>query len=253
VSEEFAMSRLTLSTPRTALYLSAVLAFVAASPVAAQSLGDLLQEELKEKLEQATGKASDEDSTKSTSDTLQRGRKFYFAPTFGVYLPTMDLAKLLKGGTIKQEAGLMVGGRLGMAFSRRIGLQVSGTYVPSNVRLGLVDDTDQTHDASLFFGAGKLSLSVLPSTSPVSLQLNGGVAVVNRSGAAYRDLKNKNSVGATVGGQLGIHIDPLPPLQLAVDTYLYKQNLDGLLTESGTPASQKDVQLSIGFGVPIGK
>jgi hypothetical protein len=226
------MKRLNLSKARRALHVSAVLALFAATPVAAQTI------------ENTSGSARD--------DAIQEGQRFYFAPTFGFYAPTKDLMKLLQGGTVKQQPGITFGGRMGLSLTRRIGLQVTGTYVPSNVRLGL-EDVDQSDDASLFFGSGKVALFVLPSTSPISLQLNGGIALVNRSGAAFRNLKNRNSVGATVGGQVGIRLGPLPPLQLAVDTYLYKQNLDGLTDERGELASQKDVHLSIGVGLPIGE
>jgi hypothetical protein len=249
VSEEgITMKRFTLSTARRALHVSAVLGLFAASPVAAQTIDELV----KGLTEQATGKGPDNTSGSARDDGIQEGQRFYFAPTFGFYVPTEDLMKLLKGGTVKQQPGLMIGGRMGLSLTRRIGLQVTGTYVPSNDLLGL-EDVDQSDDASLFFGAGKVALFVLPSTSPISLQLNGGIALVNRSGAAFRNLKNRNSVGATVGGQVGIRLGPLPPLQLAVDTYLYKQNLDGLTDERGEPASQKDVQLSIGVGLPIGQ
>jgi hypothetical protein len=76
------------------------------------------------------------------------------------------------------------------------------------------------------------------------------VALVKRSGTAYQDLEDKSSVGGTAGAQLGLRLGPLP-LQFAVETHLYKQQLDGLTSETGEQASQKDVQLSIGFGLPF--
>ncbi len=174
------------------------------------------------------------------------------APTVGVYIPTEELLKAVNGEEFKQEVGIAVGGRLGLAFSPRLGFQATGTYVPSNLRLAL-DGSKQTTDASLFFGAGKLSFFLLPPTAPVSFQLNGGVAMVKRSGEAYRDLEDKTSIGGTVGAQLGLRLGPLPALQFAAEAYLYKQAIEGLTTETGTKASQKDLQLSIGFGLPIGQ
>jgi hypothetical protein len=178
-----------------------------------------------------------------------RAQTLSLAPTFGVYFPTTELIKAVNGRSFKQEVGIAVGGRLGIGFSRRLGFQLTGSYVPSNLRFAF-DGTNQTTDASLFFGAGKLSFFLLPPTSPLSFQLNGGVALVKRSGTAYQDLKDKTSVGGTVGAQLGLRLGPLP-LQFAVETYLYKQQLDGLTSETGEQASQKDVQLSIGFGLPF--
>jgi hypothetical protein len=178
-----------------------------------------------------------------------QAQRVSLAPTFGVYIPTTELVKAINGQSFKQEVGIAVGGRLGIAFSRRFGFQATGSYVPSNLPFAF-EGTTQTIDASLFFGAGKLSFFLLPPTSPVSFQLNGGVALVKRSGTAYSELKDKSSVGGTVGAQLGLRLGPLP-LQFAVDTYLYKQDIDGLTSTTGEQASQKDVQLSIGFGLPI--
>jgi hypothetical protein len=178
-----------------------------------------------------------------------QAQRVSLAPTFGVYIPTTELVKAINGQSFKQEVGIAVGGRLGIAFSRRFGFQATGSYVPSNLHFAF-EGTTQTIDASLFFGAGKLSFFLLPPTSPVSFQLNGGVALVKRSGTAYSELKDKSSVGGTVGAQLGLRLGPLP-LQFAVDTYLYKQDIDGLTSTTGEQASQKDVQLSIGFGLPI--
>jgi hypothetical protein len=158
-----------------------------------------------------------------------QAQKFSLAPTLGWYIPTTELMKAIKGQSFEQEVGMMVGGRMEVVFSKRLGLQVTGSYVPSNLRFAL-DGTKQTTDASLFFGASKLSLFLLPPTSP----------------------KEKSSVGGSVGAQLGLRLGALPPLQFAVETYLYKQNLVGLINEMGEQTSQKDVQLSVGFGLPFG-
>ena len=74
--------------------------------------------------------------------------------------------------------------------------------------------------------------------------------MVKRSGQAYAELADKTSVGGTVGALLALGLGPIP-LQLGAEAYLYKQNLDGLTSTSGEPASQKDIQLSIGFGLPM--
>jgi len=172
------------------------------------------------------------------------------APTVGVYIPTAELTKALAGEQFKQEVGLALGGRLGIDFSRRLGFQATGAYVPSNLRYSF-DQSQQTTDANLFFGSGKLAFFVIPPNRTLSFQLNGGVAMVKRSGAAYDALVDKTSVGGTVGALLAIALGPIP-LQLGAEAYLYKQNLDGLTSATGEPVSQRDIQLSIGFGLPMG-
>lgn len=173
-----------------------------------------------------------------------------FAPTFGVYIPTSELTKALAGEQFKQEVGIAVGGRLGLDFSRRLGFQATGAYVPSNLRFSF-DQSQQTTDANLFFGSGKLAFFVIPPNRTVSFQVNGGVAIVKRSGEAYATLQDRTSIGGTVGALLALGFGPMP-IQVGVEAYLYKQSLEGLTSVTGEAASQKDIQLSIGFGIPMG-
>lgn len=220
------MTRLTLSTSRAALRASTVLALIAAAGPASVAAQD-------------------------TGGAAQQVQRFSVGPTLGLYLPAGELFKALSGQSLKQDDGMAIGGQMSFALSRRVGLQLTGSFVPSDLRSAL-DSTNQTTDASLFFGASKLYFHLLPPTSPISLQVNGGVLMVTRGGTAYQNLEHTTSVGGTVGAQLGLRLGPLPPLQLGVETYLYKQNLEGLITETGEQASQRDVQLSLGFGVPFG-
>jgi|SRR5215208_7113079 len=191
-------------------------------------------------------------TAQETGRAAQQAQRFSLGPTIGFYLPVTELLKAISGQSLKQESGIAVGGQMGIALSRRLGLQLTGNFVPGDLRATRDNTSKTTTAASVFFGAGKVSYSLLPPTFPISLQLNGGVAVVKRGGTAYQNLKNKTSMGGTVGAQLGLRLGSLPPLQVGVETYLYKQNLDGLISETGEKASQKDVQFSFGFGVPFG-
>ncbi|MBA3260488.1 MAG: hypothetical protein H0T68_13615 [Gemmatimonadales bacterium] len=182
--------------------------------------------------------------------TPAAAQRVSLAPTVGVYIPTAELTKALAGQQFKQEVGLALGGRLGIDFSRRLGFQATGAYVPSNLRYSF-DQSQQTTDANLFFGSGKLAFFVIPPNRTVSFQVNGGVAMVRRSGTAYAELQDKTSIGGTVGALLAVGLGPIP-LQLGAEAYLYKQNLDGLTSAAGEPVSQRDIQLSIGFGFPMG-
>ncbi len=179
-----------------------------------------------------------------------QAQRVSLAPTVGVYIPTEELTKALAGEQFKQEVGIAVGGRLGLDLSRRLGFQATGAYVPSNLRFSL-DQTQQTTDANLFFGSAKLAFFVVPPNRLLSFQVNGGVAMVKRSGEAYAELEDRTSIGGTVGTLLALGLGPIP-IQLGAEAYLYKQNLDGLTSATGEPASQKDIQLSLGFGLPMG-
>ena len=112
------------------------------------------------------------------------------SPTIGVYIPTSELIKAANGQEFKQEIALAVGGRLGVNFSRRLGVVASVTYVPSSLRFTFNQNETKT-DANLLFGTARATVYVIPTTSPVWLNLNAGASLVKRGGAAYDSLADK--------------------------------------------------------------
>lgn len=176
------------------------------------------------------------------------GQRISLAPDIGVYIPTSELVAAASGDTFKQEIGLSLGGRVGLWFSNRLGVQVTGTYVPSDLRYSFTGG-ETTEDANLWFGSGRVSVAVIPVTSPVYMVLSGGVSVVGRSGTAYDGVEDKSDVGGVAGATLGLNLGPIS-LFVNADDNVYKASFSGgTAVESKT---QHDVTLSFGLGVPLG-
>lgn len=173
------------------------------------------------------------------------------SPTIGVYIPTSELAKAANGEEFKQEVALAVGGRLGLNFSPRFGIVTSVSYVPSNLRFNF-NQNESTTDANLLFGTARATVYVIPTTSPVWLNLNGGASLIKRSGEAYEEAEDKTDVGGVVGATLGFNLGGFLSFYVAAEDYIYGTRFveEGTLEEKST---QNDVQLAVGFGVPLNK
>lgn len=181
------------------------------------------------------------------------------APTIGVYMPTNDLisAVIDGGGTIafKQQVGLAVGGRLGVAFGSRVGLTATGSYVPTQLQ-ATVSQTGITQNredyADLWFGTGRLNVWLLPPTSVLALGVNGGVGVVGRGATNVFDSEgtpytspSRTDIGGVVGGTAGVNLGVIG-LFVSVDDYIYNP---GVFEELGVKNdTQHDLQFSFGFG-----
>jgi hypothetical protein len=173
------------------------------------------------------------------------------SPTIGVYIPTSELVKAANGEEFKQEIALAVGGRLGLNFSPRFGVVTSVTYVPSNLRFNF-NQTETETDANLLFGTARATVYVIPTTSPVWLNLNGGASLVKRGGDAYEDVEDKTDIGGVVGATVGFNLGGLLSFYVAAEDYIYGTSFveEGTLEEKRT---QNDVQLAVGFGVPLNR
>ena len=179
-------------------------------------------------------------------------QRLSLSPTVGVYIPTSELLKAANGEQFKQGVGIALGGRLGLSFSPRFGIETSVSYVPSKLNFQLDQAGASTKtDANLLFGTVRATLHVIPFTKPVWLTLNGGASLVKRGGEAYRNAVDKTDVGGVVGASVGLNLGGLLSFYVAADDYIYGTRVAD--PTSTTKQTQNDVQVALGFGLPIGK
>lgn len=179
-------------------------------------------------------------------------QRISFAPNIGVYVPTTELVKAASGEEFKQEVSLTLGGRLGIALGERLGLEFTGAYAPSDLKVSATGVASQSADANIFTGSGRISYQLVPYTSPVAFLVTGGVGVINRSGEFYSNVQNKTDIGGTVGASARFRLGSLLRLQLSAEDYVYKPKAEipgfGPNDEKKT---QNDIHLSIGIGIPL--
>jgi hypothetical protein len=175
-----------------------------------------------------------------------------FTPNIGVYIPTTELVRAASGEEFKQEISLTLGGRLGVALSQRLGLEFTGAYAPSDLKITASGLGDQSQNANVFTGSGRISYQLVPYTSPVAFVVTGGIGVINRSGEFYANVENKTDIGGTLGASARFRLGSLLRLQLSAEDYIYKPRAEipgfGPGDEKKT---QNDIHLSIGIGIPL--
>jgi len=173
-------------------------------------------------------------------------------PNIGVYIPTTELVKAASGEEFKQEMSFTLGGRLGIMMGNRLGLEFTGAYAPSDLKVTASGFGDQSEDANIFTGSGRVSFHIIPASSPVSFLVSGGVGVINRSGAFYANAENKTDIGGTVGASAGFRLGSLLHLQVSAEDYVYKPQAEiPGFSPSDEKKTQNDVHLSFGVGIPL--
>ena len=179
-------------------------------------------------------------------------QRISFAPNIGLYIPTTELVKAASGQDFKQEISFTFGGRMGIELSNRLGLEFTGAYAPGNLKITQSGFSDQSQDANVFTGSGRVTLQLLPYTSPIAFLVTGGVGVINRSGAFYDGAEKKTDIGGTVGASARFRIGSLLRLQVSAEDYLYKPKaqIPGF-SPSDETKTQNDIHLSFGIGIPL--
>jgi hypothetical protein len=188
----------------------------------------------------------------TVSATPASAQRLSLSPTVGVYIPTTELLKAANGEQFKQEVGIALGGRLGLSFSPRFGIETSVSYVPSSLNFTFDSSQAATKtDANLLFGTARVTVHVIPFTKPVWLTLNAGASLVKRGGEAYKTASDKTDIGGVVGASVGVNLGGLLSFYLAADDYIYGTRIAD--PTSATKQTQNDVQIALGFGLPIGR
>ena len=177
------------------------------------------------------------------------------SPTIGVYIPTTELVKAASGGEFKQEVSITVGGRLGLNFGQRAGLEATVVYAPSNLQFSTTSGSSSTTDANVLTGSGRAFLELLPKTNAISLQLNGGVGIVQRSGTAYEGVPDNSDVGGVVGATVRFRLGKVLRLELHAEDFIYKAQY---APDPANPSSfdvvdkqMNDIHLGVGIGIPL--
>jgi outer membrane protein with beta-barrel domain len=179
-------------------------------------------------------------------------QKISIAPNIGVYVPTTELVKAASGQDFKQEISITLGGRMGVQLGSRLGMEFTGNYAPGNLKITQSGFGDQTQDANIFTGSGRITYQLLPSSSPIGFKVTGGVGVINRSGDFYANAQNKTDIGGTIGASAQFRLGSLLRLQVSAEDYIYKPKADiPGFSPSDQKLTQNDVHLSFGVGIPL--
>ena len=204
-------------------------------------------------------------------------------PFVGFYLPTSDVFdwSLTQEGqtatvTGKHKTGFAFGGRLTLWLSGMFGVEGGFAYGPSDVDydvtvegFGQGEFVSSSVSASVWRGSLKGMVNLVPSPdAALSFFVGGGLAVVGRSGDAYKefvirvegeDIPFENEGTTDIGGVLNIgvafDVSEMIAIRIDVEDYIHsvKQTLRvpdlDLISDSKL---QNDLQLTGGVAIRLG-
>ena len=174
----------------------------------------------------------------------QTTRRLVITPYAGVFAPTTSLAKVgaAIGGesanlTLKQKSAFALGANASYWFTERTAVELGAAYAFSDAKAtAALNSTseqfflNQSQNAYAVLASAKLMVSMLPSTSPMSLRLGVGPALVTRGGSAYKSDEEGKFTGLTdVGGAFSlctkIPITKLVAVRLRGESFMYSAKL----------------------------
>jgi Outer membrane protein beta-barrel domain len=181
-------------------------------------------------------------------------------PYVGAYIPFQDLLSesinVPGVGDVslvaKQKEALAVGGRVTLWLAGPIGVEGNFVYAFSDGEAADPDST-VTESAGLWVADARLIWKVLPG--PIGIHLNGGIAVVGRSGDFYQDIeKGKTDIGGAVGAGLRFKLPGMFAIRADADVYLYSAQFTITDVDLGafTTESQFQADLVVSAGLVIG-
>lgn len=180
-------------------------------------------------------------------------------PYIGITVPTADLLNYTKQGSsapqiTKIPIGFTFGGRLGIGLGKRVGIEGDVGYSPGSLELS-DSGTKVNQDVKTLTGSGRLTVYLIPRTSPLWIGVSGGVGAVRhtfaKGGAAdLAGVKPNTSVGGVLGASAGIRLGRIIAFNVGVEDYLYKAKFD----QNGVKLAEKkqhDIRVTGGVRVPF--
>lgn len=167
------------------------------------------------------------------------------SPMAGVYLPVSNVLENIRFGgdggpiigSVKQEPGFLVGGRLGVRVAM-IGVEAEAGYALSKVNIPqVIQDSGVSDDANVFLGSLNLTWDFFQAPfTPLALYLSAGGGITARSGEFWDRFGDTTSITGVLGLGLRLGLGPLARLRIDFRDYIYNfepsrggEQLDGLL------------------------
>lgn len=180
-------------------------------------------------------------------------------PYIGVNIPTKDLYSIGSGTSAqatKIAVGLTFGGRLGIGLGRRLGIEGDVGYSPGSVdvQTGTGGTTTFNQDVRILSGSGRVTLYLIPRTSPFWIGVSGGVGAVRHTfktgTSGSPTVKPGTNVGGVLGAAAGIRIGRLLAISVGAEDYLYNASFD-VNGQKTAERKQHDIRITGGVRVPF--
>jgi hypothetical protein len=180
-------------------------------------------------------------------------------PYLGVNIPTQDLYTIGSGASAeitKMSIGLTFGGRLGIGLGKRVGIEGDVGYSPGSVDIdaGTGGTTTFNQDVRVLSGSGRVTLYLIPRTSPFWIGVSGGVGAVRHTfktgTTGSNTVKPGTNVGGVLGASAGIRLGRIIAFNIGAEDYLYNASFDVNGTKT-SETKQHDIRITGGIRVPF--
>jgi hypothetical protein len=159
----------------------------------------------------------------------------------------------VNGQSYQQSVSITVGGRVGINFGKCAGIEGTVTYAPSDLTLSATG-VSTTTSANILSYSGRVFVEVLPVAHALSLQLNGGIGIVQRSGTAYEGDPDNSDQGGVVGAKLRFGLGRVLRVELHAEDFFYKAQYAPNPSGGGfsvVNTKLNDIHLGVGLSIPL--
>jgi len=175
-------------------------------------------------------------------------------PYVGMVMPTAALLARPSEAPLKLSSAVTFGARLGINVNSHVGFDADVGYSPGSLEL---DDTGvkTNQDVQTTTASGRLTLYLIPRSSPVWLGVSGGAAAIrhtfsNTGLAATSEIKAGTNIGGVIGASAGIRLGKLFAVNFGAEDYMYSASFD-INGAKTAERKQHDIRFSAGFRFPF--
>lgn len=191
--------------------------------------------------------------------------KAEFTPFAGLFAPTAKVIEESCGTgctvSLKQEATVLFGARIGVWVNERIAIEGAFGYAPSKGEFAETGVGSADTSAHVLLATGRLLLGVGPAGGNTSWHIIVGAGIVSHGGAAYdafeaaagEKIEGKTKGAGVVGFGGTFKLAPTLGLRLDVEDHLYSAKFRGASSGAETESKfQNDIGVTLGLAVKFG-
>ncbi len=180
------------------------------------------------------------------------GAQVMLTPVIGAYVPTANIYEVPGSiGTARQKTSFVVGARLLVSASGRLGIEAGVMYAPAGVDITTSAGT-VSRSSNVTLGHLRLIYVLNSEWAAANIYAGAGVAVIKRGGEVFQDVEGLTDVGGNFALGALFRVGSSFRVRLEIEDYLYQTEFTFSSGETSGPRLQNDFVFTFGLSIPIG-